>query len=155
MTDFVLKIHEIEPKAVNFSSITDIRNHRLNSYSKIINYTNFLKQPLELWMFVACDEKGNVLEEPINYSAYENELSREDYSYNFIDCVNFRQAKERVLFDVRLVYNDKGDTSLYVEEQLFGHAFYITMDGETTIEYLLEFTKTLELTPNAIKQLGL
>lgn len=24
----------------------------------------FVKQPLELWMFIPCDEKGNVLEEP-------------------------------------------------------------------------------------------
>ena len=32
--------------------------------SEIINYTNFVSQKPELWMFVPCDEEGNVLEEP-------------------------------------------------------------------------------------------
>jgi hypothetical protein len=33
-----------------------------NAFLSIMNYANFLSQPLELWMFVPCEE-GNVLED--------------------------------------------------------------------------------------------
>jgi hypothetical protein len=48
MTDFVLEQN----------------NFKVFRNQQILNYANFLKQPLELWMFVPCDENGDVLEEP-------------------------------------------------------------------------------------------
>lgn len=144
--------------------------NNLTYYQRIrSNYDNFLSQPLELWMFVPCDENGSVLEEPkeeqlCSYCPLESwksnskgdscEGSKCDVaSENYED--KYQQAKERVLFDVYLAYIHSDDSGLFVQHELFGDGFYITADGETTIEYLLEFTKTLELTPNAIKQLGL
>ena len=48
-------------------------------------YSKFLKQPLELWMFVPCDDNGNVLKEPIINDS--------------IKIWTYQQAKERCLFE--------------------------------------------------------
>lgn len=141
MTDFVL---EQTPKS-------DIDKAIMAEDLVLIfyKYANFLKQPLKIEMFVPCDSEGNVLEEPVNYNAYSNELSREDYSYNFIDCVNYRQAKEKVLFKgfevekfpnfYLVCYNNK--------------EVYVSWNNSKTIESLTYLNLTL--TDSAIKQLGL
>jgi len=54
----------------------------------LIKYKNFLKQPLELWMFVPCDKDGNVLN--------DYPVTNEDEQY---DHFLYEQAKERCLFD--------------------------------------------------------
>lgn len=48
----------------------------------------FLKQKPEIWMFVACDEDGNILEEPNKHG-----LSYKEYNEEY------QQAQERVIFD--------------------------------------------------------
>jgi hypothetical protein len=159
MTDLV-----IERCNENISFMTPMEKVKraVDAFNEIINYANFLKQPLTLGMFIPCDEKGNVLEEPIrrDYIFEEHpELDGNPCEYREDDWQNdleqYQQAEECVLFDVYLAYEHKDDTCLYVQHELFGDGFYFTADGETNIEYLLEFTKNLELTPNAIKQLGL
>lgn len=65
-------------------------------------YKDFITQPLTKGMFVPCDEDGNVLEEPLDYSTYsKRKYIRPDHSceYNFLECETYRQAKERVLFE--------------------------------------------------------
>ena len=58
------------------------------------NFSNFLKQPLTLGMFVPCDENGNVLEEPLLLPSYELD--------------KYRKAKEKVIFDgFDIIHNDK------------------------------------------------
>lgn len=119
--------------------------NNLTYYQRIRSYyDNFLSQPLELWMFVPCDENGNVLEKPTaGMFGY-------DYVYN-----NYNKAKERVLFDgFELVeYNafikivrQNGDINKSV-----GLGF--SKVKERTIESLVFMDLTL--TPNAIKQLKL
>ena len=58
----------------------------------IFNYARLLKQPLTLGMFVPCNEDGNVLSEP-----------SEKYDFDTTDfdflCEQYRQAKERVVFE--------------------------------------------------------
>ena len=44
MVDFILEQHE----------------QCISSTNATYKYANFLKQPLELWMFVPCDENGDV-----------------------------------------------------------------------------------------------
>ena len=50
MTDFVLE-KQMSDKTI------------MNRFTQISNYANFLKQPLELWMFFPCDDYGNVFSE--------------------------------------------------------------------------------------------
>lgn len=102
----------------------------------ILKYANFLKQPLKLEMFVPVDEEGNVLEEPLqeHYTDCTEEQNAKDWLYNL---EKYEQAKNKVLFEgIDL------DTAKYHCER-----------NVRTIEYFTSFN--VELTPNAIKQLGL
>jgi len=92
---------------------------------KILNYANFLKQPLELWMFVPCDD-GNVLEEPIETIGGVEMYTKQ-----------YQQAKDRCLFicnsiNIRQIEN--------------------LVKLKITVE---QFNHEVELTPTAIKQIGL
>ena len=66
MTDFVLLRSET-PEEPIFKLI-----HGAKHFELCENYANFLKQPLELWMFVPCDEDGKVFEEPEEYQKHLN-----------------------------------------------------------------------------------
>jgi len=62
-------------------------------------YRNFLKQPLELWMFVPCDENGNVLEEPKrDKDTYTQDLGVLQ-DYDVIEVEEYNEAKDKVLFE--------------------------------------------------------
>ena len=52
MTDFVLEIKNSTPEVKNFSGFSGVINYEKESYQKILNYAEFLKQPLTLGMFV-------------------------------------------------------------------------------------------------------
>lgn len=88
MTDFVLVQKDV---------LSTYKNHDKGAlFERCESYANFLKQPLELWMFVPCDEDNNILVHPYDkiYPAsmsFSNQI--EDYN------LKFKQAKERCLFE--------------------------------------------------------
>ena len=131
MTDFVLNQKQSE----SFNEKTFI-NEALISLEKIRNYANFLKQPLNLGMFVPCDEDEDILEEPKDY---EQRLPNMMTEYND-EVYRYKQAKEKVLF----VFKPHFDISAIKHHIL----------QDRNIEYLANFGE-LELTENAIKQIGL
>ena len=126
----------------NLISMTDfffyIDNNRefARNYDRILAYAKFLKQPLELWMFVPCDENGDVLEEPI---CQEYALANQKY----------QQAKERVLFDGWNVNFETGIKTCISNES----EYMLFLPSIMTIENIL-YTKPT-LTPIALKQIGL
>lgn len=88
MVDFVLEQSKRIAIEITFMEYSEI----------IINYANFLKQPLELWMFVPCklvDGVWVVLEERL-IENYETDfgLMNDFENYN----KKYYQAKERCLF---------------------------------------------------------
>jgi hypothetical protein len=87
MTDFVLG-QEI---TIEVQSLGEQWSSRVSRYNKISSYAKLLKQPLELWMFVPCDEDGNFLEEPKHYKSTIIFIEGERRKY--------QQAKERCLFE--------------------------------------------------------
>ena len=119
MVDFILEQNEIH---------YTIQSEEQAFYI-IVNYANFLKQPLELWMFVPCDDNGNVININNRYETENNHLNIE------LDN-SFIQAKERVLF----VWKDGYDYNTICEMFL-------------SIEDIINFQ--FELTQTAIKKLGL
>ena len=135
MTDFVLEQEDF----------LDITNKQ--KLECIIKYANFLKQPLELWMFVPVDENGNVLECPHNYgllNLYPTGDKLMDLSFK--DSLEFQQAKERCLFEgFDLLV---GQTINTKNPEIFGKEM-----KDLIIEDLVKYN--LQLTPTAIKQLGL
>ena len=112
----------------SFNKIKKNDTDVIMEYLAICKYSLFLKQYLEKWMFVPC-----VNGELFNYSKHGN---KEDYE----------QAREKVLF--------KG---FEVEDDLliipnFGKQEIKNIKG-LTIEALTGFE--IELTPTALKQIGL
>ena len=134
MTTFVLEQDEKWEKQ-NIAN-SDMLNN-------IVKYANFLKQPLELWMFVPCDKNGNVLDKP-NVGMYGY-----DHVYT-----NYTKAKEKCLFkgfeykNKSLWYCDGFDRIIIYTENL-------CFDSCKTIEDLLKYNPQLKLTQTAIKKIGL
>lgn len=130
MTDFVLEQKE---KLKNYEQGFNIEKY--DFIINVCNYAKFLKQPLEQFMFVPCDENGNVLERP-NAGMFGY-----DHIYN-----NYNKAQERVLFEGFKVKGDfwLSNGELYIDEEFCENK---------TIEDLIDFDVTL--TQTAIKQLGL
>jgi len=125
-TDFVLEQNKLLKNAPD----------AYNQYCKIVNYANFLKQPLKLEMFVPCDEKGNVLEEPedFKYFIQDDEFG----AYNGkeeLQCIAYLKAKNKVLFQGIDLSTAK----------------YHCDRNDRTIEYFVPFD--VVLTPNAINQI--
>ena len=165
MTDFVLNQKQSE----SFNEKTFI-NESLISLEKIRNYANFLKQPLNLGMFVPCDENGNVLQEPkkTNYQVDVNtKCSGWKYLYDSNDkligyyddrkwkedFVKYKQSKEKVLFEGIEFRKNAGVNFLTINEDTFAfHDFNIKFK-DLTIEFLVQYN--LQLTESAIKQIGL
>ena len=145
MTDFVLEIKVKSNKSSDFSFMMD--------YSKIFNYADFLKQPLQLGFFVPCDENGNVLDPSDAFRSCEK---------GFV----YSKAKERVLFNgfvfeegqkealknnTQLSVSIHTENSFYITRRLNGKRH--TWFGLKTVEDLIKCK--IELSKTAIKQIGL
>ena len=79
-----------------------------------INYSNFLKTPLKLEMFVPCDEDGNFLEEPGQFQ----EWLKSDHYFNASEsvchqCRIYKKAKEKVIFEGFEIEYTKEDTPCF------------------------------------------
>ena len=84
MTDFVLRINEIEKEVDQFFDSWRMKQLRI-----IENYAKFLKQPLKLEMFVPC-----VNGEPIEF--HEGKV----LSIAKVGSELLKEAKEKVLFEL-------------------------------------------------------
>ena len=127
------------------------RNVYLDWYEEIrTNYDSFLKQSLNLGMFVPCDEDGNVLEEPSNYQLYELGVAPNDEQIK--ECGAYEKAKEKFLFE-GIEFRTNGVNFLIINEDTFAfHDFNIKFKN-LTVEFLVQYN--LQLTESAIKQIGL
>ena len=98
MTDFVLELGKTNQIELSDEAFIDV----------VLNYAQFLKQPLTLGMFVPCDEDGNILE------TYDP---------------RHQQAKERVLFEFQLEYLgwDNSDMENNIIEDLLTDGYDYTL----------------------------
>lgn len=164
MTDFVL--HE------SFGVGNEIINKGI-FYNKCSNYANFLKQPLKLEMFVPCDDNGSVLEHPIYTTNHSDECyckGCEEETKRCSDLQNqYQKAKEKVFFE-GFVYTDSQKYS-YLNRIPLSVSPYGLKNERLQLTKLKEDNKfhtwlqlytiedlikcDLDLTQNAIKQLGL
>lgn len=144
MTDFVLEQEKLYPCS-DLKDYNEINEKVLNA---IINYAQFLKQPLKLEMFVPCDEDGNFLEEPIFHEPNnENEIG------NYEKLIEeYYEAKDKVLFDNYLVIK-KSNYSVVIDSH--GRDVWLSWNQSKTIESLINEVTEVSLTPNAIKKIGL
>lgn len=116
----------------------------------IAQYAHFLSQPLTLGMFVPCDDRGKILEEPMFDPSNEQYWASAQFEYE--------RAKDRIIFEGftvdegMLKYNDR-DTLFITRGNL---VFY---DGDDiyqlfTIEDIVFYGEDPELNQQAIKQIG-
>ena len=95
--------------------------------SKHFDYAEFLKRPLELGMFVPCDENGK----PYPSLEYcKGSLNDTMYSAiqwkNFIE-IDYPKAQEKVLFkNVELIYADRTSAS----QEPMSESFSLRIDGK-------------------------
>ncbi len=129
MTEFVLEQDKL------------IRRNEITPYHFTMNVTDyalFLKRPLTLDMFVPCDDKGNVLDEPLT-GVYGNE------QYERCDWDEYMWATKKVMFKGLEFEQNAGKEKSY---------FNIIKSTYPTVESLVDF-EDVELTAYAIKNLGL
>ncbi len=161
MTEFVLQ----EKENVEFHmNDTVLETGRL--MQKVFKYAEFLRQPLTLGMFVPCDEDGNILKEITepNKSDYWSDndtvFSAELYRNNLEEFKKYQKAKEKVLFEgfcYKFNIDANGKKWEYVKNE-FPHVFSFDQLKSNTVESLLTRFKEeymIELTPSALKQIGL
>ncbi|MCT4181966.1 hypothetical protein HZP54_18690, partial [Elizabethkingia anophelis] len=88
LSDFVLKT--VHTPNINEAICWEQTEERLQ---KIYKYTQFLKQPLALWMFVPVDKNGNIIE----FIEYEAWTGSDDHYNEYMNV--YLEAYERVLFE--------------------------------------------------------
>lgn len=134
-----------------FNRVSGEENLDFASYFRYrTEYDNFLKQPLELWMFVPCDKNGNVLEE-LNSQEFRNKFCLSYYTDNWeIEyknyCEQYQQAKERCYFDGLELSVGKKAIVNYIGFILLIHKnckFSVTGKEVKTIEDLVKYNLTL------------
>lgn len=70
----------------------------IKEYFNIVDYANFLKLKLELWMFIPCDKDNDILEEPTEiylrrkYGNFWNDYQIEEEK-------QYQEALDRVIFE--------------------------------------------------------
>lgn len=161
MTDFVLEVKKNSFTITEKYSIIEWES-KCKSFDKIINYAEFLKQPLKLGMFVPCDEDDNLIDSNSIFASNEKDyIFENEYFYKYL------QAKERVLFEGLIIQSDKKDVEFYDGFRFYNetnvledmNSIVFEFDGTVRnekiniVEDITSFNITL--TETAIKQLGL
>ncbi len=156
MTDYVL---QFDKPVGYFENESDFLHCQVDYMGKVMNYAQFLKQPLTLGMFVPCDENGNALPEP-QMRPEKNSFDEEDMDYDVQELYEYIEAKKRVLFKGAEILEEKdgNETNYYlilsgmsILNKIQGYNWE-TSPGFERVETLLDFDN-IELTESAIKQL--
>lgn len=115
-------------------------------FGKILNYSDFLKQPLMLGMFVPCDLENDPLLPP---------GSAPIYTHSNKYMIEYQEAKKRVLFEGIEYVEAKHEGSYNIVRicKSLSTINYPKFWGGVTVESLIPHNLTL--TPTAKKQIGL
>lgn len=145
MTDFVLE----QMKEVTLDGTGVV-------CARIGNYANFLKQNLNLGMFVPTDEAGNVLKEPERWKDYLLAPESFDGNKEWYELYAYQQAKERVLFEGFELVNE--NYHIFVQSDKLDIRFSKKDKSIDSFrfKYIEDLTsRNLTLTETALKQIGL
>jgi len=161
--------------AVDFVLLEDrLKEDSDTAIFKVINYSNFLKQPLQLGFFIPCDENNVAYESYLSYSKNHNTICKpyeglfEIYAnskcagWKYLDPERtiyyhsvsyeiakekYRQAKERVLFEGFELIKELENVWTFKHKEIEFNIF-----KDSTIEELQQnFLEPLELSQSAQK----
>ena len=124
-TDFVLEQKE-HIKEADKLSFFEIQTKINEFYDKTVHHATQMKRVLEKRMFVPCDDKGNVLEEPkeSNYN-----LGDIHAGYFKLNVDKYQQAKERILFK-GFYSTDENTVSNGEIKIIFGNLITLIIHGD-------------------------
>lgn len=116
-------------------------------------YREFIKQPLKLGQFVPCDLEDNVLKEPVEYNDFLMQGDRFVTLKSIkIECEQYLQAKERVLFEGCTIKNIKArGENYFIVRDISNKILWVLWNKSKSIENLIN--SNLTLTESAIKQI--
>lgn len=163
MTDFVL----LQSNNENLEKHLGNENGHefMNVWNVIFSYAQFLKQKLELWMFVPCklvDGVWVVLDDP-NILEFKIEWIKYPFKFSEESKKEYQEAKDRVLFDGFEIARSVKSV-IMVSNGIPVHFCNETKEIKEenknfTIEDLLKrnesYNNEITLTPTAQKQIGL
>ena len=154
MTNFVLE----QEKKWNYETTglySSIRKYK-DCVLQINNYAKFLKQEINLEMFIPCGKSGNVLEYPTSIKISD------DFRFEKA-TLNYLESKEKVLFEGFYVKNDDdGKLCLFHQDYEWYIAtiepnFVWGRTNEFTIEDIVNYNPKLHLfvlNENAVSRLS-
>jgi hypothetical protein len=113
MTDYISQKRDIMDREMS-------NQDRLTILESILHYSNFLKTPLNLGMFIPCDEKFNILKKPNHYRRYvSNDYLTESpkMSEKWVEkCKEYKKAESNILFkDFHFVIEEDGEKCVAIE----------------------------------------
>ena len=140
----------------NSTSLTEISI--ANQYIQCLRYANFVSRKPELWMFVPCDEDGNVLEEPEQYNSWLNKKSidwgKVPFNVDLHTFEKYKKAQSKVLFKFWKLIKDNDGTFLNKNEDFLKVNKYNSIHLCDTLEEIIKYGGIeLELTETALKQI--
>ncbi|CEJ71284.1 hypothetical protein BN1195_03629 [Chryseobacterium oranimense G311] len=142
MTDFVLIQNNTTDTSCEYAK---------KAFLRCIRYAEFLQMPLTLGMFVPVDDDGDILSEPVQDEYWEDT----DIDYYESEMLQYHEANEKVLFSgFSIAWNGEAIISVYLDDLNLAFDKITLKSGMNyTIEHLC--TYDLELTPYALKQIGI
>lgn len=119
-------------------------------YKDLVNYAKFLKQPLNLGMFIPCDEDGNIVE-PLKFTPCGTPIWDGGSKY--------QKSKRKVLFEGFCI-NGEDENKITLEFENTWIEFYkehevFMCDNHVLINIEDLSNYELQLTESALKQIGL
>jgi hypothetical protein len=140
MTDYISQKRDIMDREMS-------NQDRLTILESILHYSNFLKTPLNLGMFIPCDEKFNILKQPNHYRRYvskdylnENPKMSEKWVEK---CEEYKKAESKILFKDFYLFIDKEDN---FEKYVANEGFVLSIESLYTMKVEDIADNNIELT---------
>lgn len=138
MTDYISQKRDIMEEEMS-------NEDRLTILEAILYYSNFLKTPLNLGMFISCDEKMNILKQPNHYRRFtSNDYLSENpkMSEKWLEkCKEYKKAESKILFkDFEFFIEDDGEKCIMTEGFVLSIEALYTMKIEDVTDEDIELT---------------
>lgn len=140
MTDYISQKRDIMDREMS-------NQDRLTILESILHYSNFLKTPLNLGMFIPCDEKFNILKQPNHYRRYVSKdylTENPKMSEKWVEkCEEYKKAESKILFKDFYLFIDKEDN---FEKYVANEGFVLSIESLYTMKVEDIADNNIELT---------